>query len=127
MDEIQKKKILIVDDDPTWRKLYCDLLTQEGYLVDEALDGNQGFEKMQHGGYDLVMLDVVLPQMDGFEILQRLHQNPPKTPNGPVIILTNLNTDSTLMDSKEDGAVDYIVKSNVTPDVILGKIKKYLE
>jgi len=122
-----KKKILIVDDDVVLRKLYKDLLSMEDYEVEEAIDGKQGLAMLSEGGYDLTLLDIVLPYMDGIGILQELHNHPPKTPNGPILVLTNLDTDSTLLDSEDDGAAEYLVKSEITPGEMVEKIKKYLE
>lgn len=120
------KKILIVEDDEILRNLYSELLTTEGFVVDEAADGEEGFQKIHQGGFDLVILDIVLPKKDGMQILRELKKQPAKKPNGPVVILTNLGQDSIIREGFSLGAAGYLIKSAFNPDEVLGEIRTFL-
>jgi len=88
------KKLLIVEDDEFLRDFYQELLTSEGYTVDVAADGEVGWEKIHQGGWNLVLLDIMLPKMDGLHILQNLQAQPAQQKNGPIVVLTNLGHDT---------------------------------
>src|SRR3989344_1808090 len=90
------KKILIVEDDQFLREFYQELLQAEGYNVDAASDGEIGSQKIQKGGYDLVLLDIMLPKKDGLQILQELKNHPSQLPIGVIVILTNLGQDTVI-------------------------------
>ncbi len=120
------KKILLIDDDTYIRDLYNELLTSEGFEIDLAKDGATGLEKIQQGGYDLVLLDIMLPKIDGHGVLVKLKENPPQKPNGPIIILTNLANDPIVEESVKLGAKASYIKSDHTPEEFLNMIKKYL-
>lgn len=120
------QKLLVVEDDQFLRDLYNELLTDEGYEVDLAEDGEVGAAKIQNGGYDLVLLDIMLPKIDGLEILRRLKGNPTKTPNGPIVLLTNLGQDSIIKEGFTLGASGYMIKSSMNPDQVLTEIKVFL-
>jgi len=120
------KKILVIEDDQFLRELYNELLTDESYEVDVAEDGEKGLAKIQNGGYDLVLLDIMLPKVDGLEVLRRLKANPPKAPNGPTVLLTNLGQDSIIKEGFSLGASGYLIKSSMNPDQVLSEIKVFL-
>lgn len=124
--DLKKKKILLVDDDKNLRDLYADILVQEGYEVEQALDGEQAFYALKKGGFDLVLLDIILPKMDGLNILEKLNHDPPTVPNGPIIVISNLGYETIVDKSLALGAKDCITKSNYTPDQIISKIKQYI-
>lgn len=121
-----KQKILIVEDDEILRNLYTELLTGEGFEVAEAADGAEGWNKIHNGGYDLIILDIVLPKKDGIQILRELKKQPPKTQNGPIVILTNLGQDSIIREGFQLGAAGYLIKSAFNPDQVLSEIKNFL-
>lgn len=128
MPENQKgtpKKILIVEDEKDLLDLYVELLKEAGYAVDSASDGKGGYVKMKRGGYDLVLLDVMLPEMDGLEILTRLKQSPSEKPNANIVLLTNLSKDLTISRGVALGIQGYIIKSDVTPGQFVEKIRTY--
>jgi len=125
-EEQEKIKILVVEDDLFLRDLYCELFQDEGFFVDSASDGPEGFAKMKKGGWDIVLLDIVLPKMDGLEIMRRLRDDPPKNPNGPVVFLTNLGKDEPIKEGFRLGGVGYLIKSQFTPDQVLAEIKNFL-
>lgn len=121
------KKILIIEDDQFLREFYQELLQGEGYLIDVAIDGDTGLQKMQQGGYDLVLLDIMLPKKDGLQILRDLKVSPSKQANGPVVCLTNLGQDTIIKQSFELGAAGYLIKSALDPDDVLQEIKNFLQ
>jgi DNA-binding response OmpR family regulator len=101
-------------------------LTNAGLKVDTAQDGSEGLTKCQAGGYDLVLLDVMLPKMDGIALLTELKKNPPKTPNKIIYLLTNLAHDPILKEGVNLGATDVILKTDVNPDELVKKVKEIL-
>lgn len=122
----ESKKILIVEDDQFLREFYQELLTSEGYMVDVAADGEIALNKIQQGGFNLVLLDIMLPKKDGIQILKDLKLSPPKNPNGPIICLTNLGQDAIIKQCFELGVQGYLIKSAMNPDQVLTEIKSYL-
>ena len=122
----QQKKILIVEDDQFLREFYQELLQSEGFLSDVAEDGEVAFRKITEGGYDIVLLDIMLPKKDGLQILKDLKTAPPKQHNGPIVMLTNLGQDAIIKQAFDLGASGYLVKSALNPDQVLAEIRNYL-
>jgi CheY-like chemotaxis protein len=120
------QRILVVEDDEFLRELYEELLKGEGYDVTISIDGEQGLSSMSEGGFDLVLLDIMLPKMDGLEILRHVKEKPPKQPNGPVVLLTNLGQDSIIKEGFALGASGYLIKSAMNPDQVLSEVKVFL-
>lgn len=121
----QKAKILFVDDDNFLRKVYKSELGDQGYEVILAADGEEGLEKAKISDPDLIILDMIMPKKNGFEVLTEL-QNNPDTKNIPVIILSNLGQDDDIKKGLDLGAVDYLVKDNITLSTIVDKVSLYL-
>ena len=121
------KKILIVEDDQFLREFYQELLQSEGYNVEVAADGETGFNKAHNGGYDLLLLDIMLPKMDGMQILRELKISPPQTPNKAMVMLTNLGQDVVVKQCFEMGAQGFLIKSAMNPDQVLAEIHSYLQ
>lgn len=122
----QKKKILVVEDDESLRELYVDILTQEGYGVDSAKDGIEGLDKLKKGGWDLVLLDIVLPEINGFEIARRVKKEVATPTSKSIVFITNLYEDSQIKEALSLGD-GYLIKSQVTPDSFLSEVKLYLQ
>ena len=120
------QRILVIEDDQFLRELYDELLREEGYEVVLASDGEEGLTKISAGGYDLVLLDIMLPKMDGLEILRQLRDKHPQKPNGPVVLLTNLGQDSIIKEGFNLGASGYLIKSAMNPDQVLSEVKVFL-
>src|SRR5947207_2664942 len=120
------KKIMVVDDDLYIRELYVEVLKDEGYTVESAADGEEALNKLKLGGYDLILLDIMMPKLDGLGIMDALSKNPPTTKNGPIILLTNLDHDPLIKDAMGRGASAFIIKADITPADLLGQVKKYL-
>ncbi len=116
-------KILIIEDDSMLRELYTELLTSEGYNIESAPDGSKGLEKMKTGGWDIILLDIMLPIIDGFEILEILKQTPPPIPNGFVVFLTNLSGEEMQEKGIEMGGKAYWKKSEMTPGEVVQRLK----
>ncbi len=129
MTELPKpaKKILIVEDDQYIRELYVEILEEEGFYVEHASDGEDGYQKIFHGGYDLVLLDIMLPKMDGLAILDKIkNETPPMNHNRAVIVLSNLGQETTIAKAMKLGAQGYMIKSDFTPAQVINKVKEYL-
>lgn len=120
------KKILIVEDDQFLREFYQELLQTEGFLVDLASDGEMADQKIRQGGYNLIMLDIMLPKKDGLQVLRDLKSNAPGKQNGPIVVLTNLGQDTIIKQAFDLGASGYIVKSAMNPDQVLDEINNFL-
>lgn len=120
------QRILVVEDDEFLRELYEELLKGEGYEVVLAVDGEQGLTQILEGGFDLVLLDIMLPKMDGLEILRNVKNKPSKQKNGPTVLLTNLGQDSIIKEGFALGASGYLIKSAMNPDQVLSEVKVFL-
>lgn len=118
-------KILLVEDELSLRELYEEILKDGGYAVDHASDGEEAIQKIYKGDWDLLLLDIMLPKLDGLEILKRI-----KTTDGistkPVIVFSNLDSKDIVQQCLDLGASNYLVKSNVDPAHYLEEIGKYL-
>lgn len=121
-----KKTILVVEDDAMISTMYQTKLAADGFEVLVADNGADGLKIAAEKKPDLILLDVIMPQMDGFAVLTELMGNV-KTKKIPVVLLTNLATDEDQQKGKELGATDYIVKSSMTPDQVSERAKKYLK
>ncbi len=119
------KSILFIEDEPTLQKSVGRYLEQEGYRVLSALDGEAGLELIKKEKPDLILLDLILPKKDGFEVLKDLKQNI-ETKEIPVIILTNLEQNIDIEKTLELGATTYLVKANYELGEIVNKIKQTL-
>ncbi len=120
------KKILIIEDDLTILSMYESKFAGEGFKVFGAEDGNKGLEIAKKENPDIIMLDIILPQIDGFTVLAELKKDK-KTQDIPVVMLTNLGTTEDQKKGKKMGAEDYLVKASLTPAQISEKIKKILK
>lgn len=120
------KKILIVEDDQYIRDVYEETLKDAGFNVTIAIDGEEGLLKAKEGGYGLILLDLMMPKLDGIQLLKKLKENPPKEPNGKIIMLTNLAHDSVIKEGTELGASAYLIKSDLNPDQLVEKVKSFI-
>ena len=121
------KKILVVEDDKFLRDLCVKKLSQTGYNVDFSGDGVGGLEKIIKDKPDLVLLDIILPGLEGFEVLERVRSNKnKKIAQTPIIVLSNLGQESDVKKALKLGANDYLIKAHFTIDDIIDKIKKII-
>ncbi len=119
-------KILIIEDDKNTRDIYSLVLKEAGFVVEEATDGEMGLFKATEGGYNLILLDVMLPRRDGISILTELKAKPPKVPNGKIILLSNLSHEQIVNQAIGLGATRAITKSAINPGQLVEEVKKEL-
>lgn len=117
------KTILLIEDEPTLQKTLSEAFIQKGYQIQSALDGLAGLSLAQETKPDLILLDLVLPKMDGFEVLKELKKND-ATKEIPVIILTNLESTQDIERAILLGATNYLVKANYNLNDVLEKVEK---
>ena len=120
------KKILIIEDESSLQKSLGESLTQEGYKIIAALNGEIGLKMAAKEKPDLVLLDLILPKINGFDVLKTLKNNP-ETKSIPVIVLTNLEDMRDIERVLELGATTYLVKANYSLEEITYKIKQLFE
>ena len=120
------KTILIIEDDKFLRELIAQKLIKEGFEISEAVDGEEGMKKVKEEKPDLVLLDLILPGIDGFEVLSRMREESALA-SIPVIILSNLGQREDVEKGLRMGAVDYLIKAHFTPGEIIDKIKAALK
>lgn len=120
------KTILIVEDDKFLRELIAQKLAKEGYEVLTTIDGEEGITQIREKKPDLVLLDLILPGIDGFEVLSRMKadQNLAKI---PVVILSNLGQKEEIERGFKLGANDYMIKAHFTPREIIDKVNSILK
>lgn len=125
MAEKTSNKILIIEDDSFISDMYKIKLESEGYEVFVAPDGVQGLEAAAKVKPELILLDVVMPKMDGFTVLENLKKNP-EVADIPVVMLTNLGQKDSVEKGLKLGAQDYIIKAHFTPLEVVEKVKEFL-
>lgn len=119
------KKILVVEDDGSVLSILTNALGKQGYVMLGAKNGEEGLEVALKEHPDLILLDIIMPKMDGRAVLQRLRQDP-WGQNVPVIILTNLNQADQVSMALENEVFDYFVKANTGLDDIVEKVREKL-
>jgi len=117
------KTILFVEDEFTLQKTLGEVLTKEGYQVISALDGEIGLRMAKEKKPDLILLDLILPKMNGFEVLKKIKEDG-EIKDIPIIVLTNLEGMEDIQKALELGAATYLVKANYGLEEVLEKIKK---
>lgn len=118
-------KILIVEDDPLMSRMYQKIFTFEGFEVELAGDGEEGFEKAKTIKPTMILLDVMMPKMNGLQVLEKLKLDP-DVKSIPVVMLTNLAGQQDAETAMSKGAVKYIVKSEYEPKQVANMVKEIL-
>lgn len=128
MESPKKKIILVVEDESPQLKALTEHFTREGFLVLQAKNGEEGLEMAIKEQPDIILLDVLMPKMDGMTMLKKLRQENDWGKNVPVIVLTNLNPDSKEVNQAiaEDEPAYYLVKSDISLGELLEKVKEVL-
>jgi len=121
-----KKTILIIDDEITLQKALLEVLQQEGFNVISALDGETGLKKCKTSAPDIILLDIILPKVDGFKIFEEIRASK-KLRKIPIMVLTNLEENSDVRKMASGENVFYLVKSNYNLEDIVVKIKEILK
>ncbi len=119
---MENKKILIVEDDNFVAEVYFAKLKEMGYETYLAQNGKEGLEAVKKTEPDLILLDILMPVMDGHEMLEEMRKNE-KWKKIPVILLTNVGEKDTIRKVRSLGVNDYLIKSHFTPAEVLDKIK----
>ena len=120
-----KKKILLIEDEIDLVDLYTEILNEAGYEVVASYDGEDGVYKLRSENWDLLLLDIMLPEKDGMAVLEEL-QGIEGGKKGPIVLLTNLNSEDLIERAYKLGADDYLIKSEINLADITKKVKKYL-
>lgn len=120
-----KGKILLVEDDVTLSRMYEKKFTTDGYEVATAYEGWDGLKKTASEKPDLVLLDILMPGLDGLAVFKKMRSQT-ATFNTPVILLTNVGEEDAIYECFKLGAVDYLVKSEVTPAQVVEKVEAFL-
>jgi DNA-binding response OmpR family regulator len=120
------KKILFIEDESALQKTFGEILKQEGFEMISALDGESGLNLAKTKKPDLILLDLILPKKDGFEVLKELKEDE-KTKEIPVIVLTNLEGIDDVDRALQLGATTYLVKAQYTLEEVIEKVKKTLK
>lgn len=126
MDQAQPvHKILLVEDEKDVRELYQRQLTKAGFAVTAIPDGEKALETLKHNQFDLVLLDIMLPGINGLQVLKEFKTQNPQSPM-KVMIVSNLGQDPVVKEGLSLGAVAYLVKVAYTPDQIVDEVRKTL-
>lgn len=118
-------KILIIEDDQLVSRMYAQAFKSEGLEIDVAPNGKEGISKAQTLKPDLILLDIMMPEVNGIEVLQTLKADE-NTKSIPIVILTNLAGTQDAEKAKKEGAKAYLVKSQYKPKEVVEKIKNFL-
>lgn len=114
-NSLRKRRVLIIDDDIYTCEMYATNLRAAGYDVVIADNGITGYDKLSHEPFDVVLLDIMLPQLQGDDVLKKWRRTSPKGSKPPIIILTNYEQDETTRAALIRNADNYIVKASITP------------
>lgn len=121
------KTVLVVEDEQSLQDVYVQILKGAGYSVVAAGDGKTAFETLKGQSFQLVLLDIMLPEMDGLQVLEKAVKEAGLDTSATVVImLTNLPQDNLVAKAITLGARGYLVKSDYTPDQLLNEINGYL-
>lgn len=121
------KTILFIEDDKPIAEMYARVLEREGYKVEFAYNGNEGLQKAQSKHYDLILLDIMMPEMSGIEVLKLLRgEDGHGSPDTKIVILTNLAQDKTSQEALKSQADGYIIKADIVPSQLAGIVKKLI-
>lgn len=124
---MEPKKILIIEDDAFLREVYVDTLKSEGFTVGTAVDGEDAFAKIKQDTWDLILFDILLPKMNGFQVIEKLQKEPGfALQKNSIVFLTNLDKQDDIKKALSLG-MGYLIKSQITPGDLVKEVKMYLE
>ena len=119
-------KILLIEDDPFLVTLLKAKFSREGFEILYAKDGREAIDILRKTKPDLILLDIILPQKSGFEVLEEIRSDP-QLRNVPVMIISNLGQSEDIAKGKEFGAIEYFVKAKISIDDLSSKVKEFLK
>jgi len=125
MAEEKKTHVLLVEDDTFLANIYKTKFEMEGYKISVSSNGEIGLKDVKSKKPDIILLDILLPKMDGFAVLEKLKKDA-EIKDIPVILLTNLGQKDDVEKGLEMGAVDYLIKAHFKPSEVVDKVKKVL-
>lgn len=117
-------KILIIEDEKNLADLLTSKLKKEGYKVNNAYDGEDGYKKVVSWKPDLVLLDIIMSKMDGYEVMEKMNEN---KKNIPIIVISNSGHPVEIEKTKKLGAIDHLIKTEFSPSDVLKKVNEYVE
>ena len=121
------KTILFIEDDPFVVDMYKHVLTRAGYAVDVAYDGKVGYQKASTKHYDLLLVDIMIPEMTGIEVMEKLRGPDGKgLGNTRVVVLTNLAQDEESRRALEAEADGYLIKADITPSKLVSLLDQVM-
>lgn len=126
MAKENKAKILLIEDDTFLVEMYTTKFELEGFSVISAEDGQKGLDMVKKENPNIILLDILMPKMDGFAVLDALKKDK-ETADIPVVLLTNLGQKEDVKKGFEKGAVGYLIKAHFMPSEVVEKIKKILK
>jgi CheY-like chemotaxis protein len=126
MDQTTQKRILLAEDEEDARIIYLDILETEGFLAHGAENGSKTLELLEQNEYDLLLLDIIMPDMDGISVLTEIKSNKEKYGDFIVVMLTNIGGDLAIEKALDIGANGYMLKSETEPAELVSNIHKYL-
>jgi DNA-binding response OmpR family regulator len=121
----EKLKVLIIEDDPYLQNMYSTKLELEGFNIVSSFDGEEGAKKAGIEMPNIILLDIMLPTMNGFEVLEKIKKDE-KTKNIPVVLLTNLDQKEDIQKGLSLGACDYLIKAHFLPSEVVEKVNKII-
>jgi DNA-binding response OmpR family regulator len=119
-------KILFIEDDPLINKIYSTRLKADGHEVFTAENGEEGLKMAGDIQPDVVVLDVMMPRVDGFAVLEKLRSDD-RFKNRPILMYSNLNNEDEIKRAKQMGVTEFLVKANLSPTQMVAKIKQYID
>ena len=125
MADPSKIKILVVDDDPFILDMYVIKFKEQGFVIDTATDGQMALDKIGANNPDIVLLDVVMPRMDGFDVIKKIQESQ-KPHTFKILFLTNFGQKEDVERGMQLGADGYIIKAHFTPSEVVAKVKEVL-
>ena len=127
MDKQNKKKILVVEDEETALTIFLDILNMAGFEAKGASGGSDALQKLEKESFDLVLLDIIMTDIDGLEVLRRIKKFPARYGTAKIVMLSNVAGDIAIDKAMGYGADGYMLKSETEPMDLVGVVKKYLE
>ncbi|MEK7570016.1 MAG: response regulator [Patescibacteria group bacterium] len=121
----KKITVALIEDDPLIAEMYTTKFTKEGYDLQHAADGAAGIALVKKMSPDIILLDIIMPKMDGFQVLEQLRADA-AFKQTPIVMLTNLGQEEDVQKGRALGATDYFIKTNFTPAAIVDKVKTLL-
>ena len=123
------KSILLIEDDPFLIDIYTTKLRDSGFSIETATDGREGLKKLREKKFDILVLDIVLPKIDGWEMLEKIKNAPHQYGGGrlKIIVLSNLGQNEEVEKGLRLGAEKYLIKAHYAPSEVVEEIKKVLK